>query len=83
MTGINMMNYSILQSELDQEGTCLEDMHMFFVAFNQRQNKIVQGLERAEMVHMANDRGNVVTEEAKPGDAPMNVVWLKEEVDLE
>lgn len=36
MAGINLMNYSILQSELDQESTSLEDMHMFFVAFNQR-----------------------------------------------
>ena len=42
MAGINLMNYSILQSELDQETTSLEDMHMFFVAFNQRQNKIIQ-----------------------------------------
>ncbi len=57
-------------------------MHMFFVAFNQRQNKIVQGLERAEMVHMANDRGNVVTEEPV-SEGQMNVIWLKEEVDLE
>ena len=57
---------------------------MFFVAFNQRQNKIVHGLERAEMVHMANDRGNVIIEEAKTNeDKQMNVVWLKEEVDLE
>ena len=36
MAGINMMNYSILQSELDQETASLEDMHMFFVAFNHR-----------------------------------------------
>lgn len=36
MAGINLMNYSILQSELDTETTSLEDMHMFFVAFNHR-----------------------------------------------
>ncbi len=36
---------------------------MFFVAFNQRQNKIVAGLEKAEMVHLSNDRGNMVVEE--------------------
>ena len=36
ITGINPMNYSILQSELDQETTSMEDMHMFFVAFNHR-----------------------------------------------
>ena len=58
MTGINLMNYSILQSELDQETTSLEDMHMFFVAFNQRQNKIIHQIEKAEMVALANDRAN-------------------------
>ena len=62
MAGVNLMNYSILQSELDQETTSLEDIHMFFVAFNQRQNKIVAGLEKAEMVEMSNDRGNMVVE---------------------
>lgn len=50
MTGVNLMNYSILQSELDTETTSLEDMHMFFVAFNQRQNKIVNHLEKIEMI---------------------------------
>lgn len=60
MAGINLMNYSILQSELDQETTSLEDMHMFFVAFNQRQNKIIQQIEKAEMVSLANDRSNLL-----------------------
>ena len=56
-------------------------MHMFFVAFNQRQNKIVAGLEKADMVHKANDRGNLkIDEEASE---QMNVILLKEEVDLE
>ena len=50
------MNYSILQSELEQETASLEDMHMFFVAFNHRKNKIVHMLEKAEMVSKANDR---------------------------
>ena len=36
MNAVNLMNYSILQSELDQESCSLEDMHMFFVAFNHR-----------------------------------------------
>ena len=36
MAGVNLMNYSILQSELEQETGSLEDMHMFFVAFNHR-----------------------------------------------
>lgn len=92
MAGINLMNYSILQSELDTETTSLEDMHMFFVAFNHRQNKIVQLLEKAEMVHAANDRGNLLMEEpSKESDkdggdkseGPMNVIILKNEVDLE
>jgi hypothetical protein len=42
---MNLMNYSILQSELDQETNQMEELHMFFVAFNQRQNKIVHGIE--------------------------------------
>ena len=50
MTGVNLMNYSILQSELEQETASLEDMHMFFVAFNHRQNKIVQQIEKSEML---------------------------------
>ena len=41
MAGVNLMNYSILQSELEQETASLEDMHMFFVAFNHRQNKLL------------------------------------------
>ena len=60
MTGVNLMNYSILQSELEQETASLEDMHMFFVAFNHRQNKIIQFLEKQEMVAQANDRQNLL-----------------------
>lgn len=48
--GVNVMNYSILQSELEQDTGSLEDMHMFFVAFNQRQNKLLAMLEKAEIV---------------------------------
>ena len=35
---------------------------MFFVAFNQRQNKIVNHLEKIEMVQMANDKANLEDE---------------------
>lgn len=35
-------------------------MHMFFVAFNHRQNKIVHQVERAEMLAMANDKQNMI-----------------------
>ena len=41
---IRNINYSILQGELEHEAA-LEDMHMFFVAFNKRQKKIVESLE--------------------------------------
>jgi len=50
MAGVNIMNYSILVSELEQETGSLEDMHMFFVAFNQRQNKLLHVIEKKEMV---------------------------------
>ena len=33
---------------------------MFFVAFNHRQNKIVQQLEKSDMVAMSNDRQNLL-----------------------
>lgn len=85
------MNYSILQNELEQETASLEDMHMFFVAFNHRQNKIVQMLEKAEMVQQANDRQNLLyiddnlvpDEQNKDKPTVMNVILLKNEVDLE
>lgn len=106
------MNYSILQSELEQDTGSLEDMHMFFVAFNQRQNKLLQMLERAEMIQKANDRQNLlyinddivndsptqVTTGLKKQKSetvktpievpfspkhPMNVIMLRNEVDLE
>ncbi len=38
------LNYSILQGELEQEHA-LEDMHMFFVAFNKRTKKICSQVE--------------------------------------
>ena len=44
---IRNLNYSILQGELEHEAA-LEDMHMFFVAFNKRQKRIVEGLEEAK-----------------------------------
>ena len=58
MIGKNMMNYSILQSDLEQEQAQMEDMHMFFVAFSHKQNKILQIIEKPDMVAMANDRYN-------------------------
>lgn len=85
------MNYSILQNELEQETASMEDMHMFFVAFNHRQNKIVHMLEKAEMVQQANDRQNLLyiddnlvpDEQNKDKPTVMNVILLKNEVDLE
>lgn len=71
MGGINVMNYSILQSELEQDTGSLEDMHMFFVAFNQRTNKLLQNIERAEMVQQANDRHNLLYIDEELGDSPL------------
>lgn len=75
---IRNLNYSILQGELEHEAA-LEDMHMFFVAFNKRQKKIVECLETA-------------TKEVSPlkvGESPtnkndaLNVEMLEEELDLD
>ena len=70
MAGVNLMNYSILQSELEQETGSLEDMHMFFVAFNRRQNKLLQTLERADMLTEANDRSNLLYIDGEHEDSP-------------
>jgi hypothetical protein len=98
MTGINLLNYSILQSELEQETGSLEDMHMFFVAFNQRQNKMLGALEKTEIALQANDRKNLLYIDDEPNDSPlpvgrkrkdgadkerMNIIMLRNEVDLE
>ena len=60
----------------------MEDMHMFFVAFNHKQNKILQIIEKADMVAMANDRTNLMFIDDQIQDKK-NIVWLKNEVDLE
>ena len=98
MAGVNIMNYSILVSELEQETGSLEDMHMFFVAFNQRQNKLLHVIEKKEMVQQSNDRSNLLFIGDEQGDEPditrilspeeemfnqMNVILLRKEVDLE
>ena len=41
---IRNLNYSILSNELENEAA-LEDMHMFFVAFNKRQKRICEMVE--------------------------------------
>ncbi|CDW72208.1 UNKNOWN [Stylonychia lemnae] len=77
------LNISILNGELENE-TSLEDMHMFFVAFNKRQQKIVIGVE--DPVIKANDQaeiailGEATTDTDKP---PITVTILEEEIDLE
>jgi len=70
MGGVHLMNYSILQSELEQETGSLEDLHMFFVAFNQRQNKLLHAVERAEMMQLANDRQNLLYIDDNQIDSP-------------
>ena len=98
MAGVNLMNYSILVSELEQETGSLEDMHMFFVAFNQRQNKLLQAIEKKDLVLQSNDRANLLfigDEQVEDADMTrilspeeemhiqMNVILLRKEVDLE
>jgi|LauGreDrversion4_2_1035121.scaffolds.fasta_scaffold1087195_1 hypothetical protein len=94
---IRNLNYSILQGELEHEAA-LEDMHMFFVAFNKRQKKIVEGLEirRAAAGNTHSPRLNKVLEDS-PSKATtaehkspiggikegINVLNLDEEIDLE
>ena len=43
-----MLNYSILTAELEQEQCDLEDLHMFFVAFNRKQRRIIERAENGE-----------------------------------
>ncbi len=55
----------------------LEDMHMFFVAFNKRQKKIVEGLEIAR-------QSEKILDELSPNKTSnMNVQVLDEELDIE
>jgi hypothetical protein len=44
---------------------------MFFVAFNQRQNKLLSMIERAEMVQKANDRQNLLYINDEVHDSPI------------
>lgn len=50
------LNISILNGELENE-TSLEDMHMFFVAFHKRSQKIVVNIE--DPVIKANDLNEI------------------------
>eukprot|EP00347_Sterkiella_histriomuscorum_P020682 403336879 len=88
------LNMSILNGELENE-TSLEDMHMFFVAFNKRQKRIVCGVEddllgEHENTRMLNDQAQEVMivdgEQQQPQlqiPPPVTVVQLEEEIDLE
>jgi hypothetical protein len=90
---IRNLNYSILQGELEHEAA-LEDMHMFFVAFNKRQKKIVEGLE-VRPVSVNSPRLNKILEDSPSKGttehkSPMgnfkegvNVLNFDEEIDLE
>lgn len=82
---IRNLNYSILQGELEHEAA-LEDMHMFFVAFNKRQKRIVECLETKPSITKILDKSAI---EDSPQKSPiaavstMNVQILDEELDLE
>ena len=67
------MNYSILTNELENE-TALEDMHMFFVAFNKRQKRICEQVE--DLIKGSKNLEEIETRE-------LNVVPLEEEVDID
>ena len=60
------LNYSILTNELENE-TALEDMHMFFVAFNKRQKRICEQVEEVE-------KGSRDLEGSSPEKVNLNVV---------
>lgn len=91
---IRNLNYSILQGELEHEAA-LEDMHMFFVAFNKRQKKIVEGLEvrpgsaNSPRLHKIMDdspcKGTTAEHKSPIGDVKdgINVLNFEQEVDLE
>jgi hypothetical protein len=88
---IRNLNYSILQGELEHEAA-LEDMHMFFVAFNKRQKRIVECLEKkipSSPVKIINidENGSLqkspIAIGSQPNDRVINVVHEFEEVDLE
>jgi len=70
------LNYSILQGELEQEAA-LEDMHMFFVAFQKRQKKIVSQVEDEK------DKQLNELEDKEIADSKVNVVPLEKEIELE
>ena len=91
---IRNLNYSILQGELEHEAA-LEDMHMFFVAFNKRQKKIVEGTEErpgsthSPRLHKLMDdspsKGTTAEHKSPMGDIKegINVLNFEEEIDLE
>lgn len=90
---IRNLNYSILQGELEHEAA-LEDMHMFFVAFNKRQKRIVECLERKDMRgENSPDKIINIDENGSPQKSPIaigtqpnassNVIHEIEEIDLE
>jgi hypothetical protein len=91
---IRNLNYSILQGELEHEAA-LEDMHMFFVAFNKRQKKIVEGLEVRpgsvnsprlnKILEDSPSKGTTAEHKSPMGNVKegVNVLNFDEEIDLE
>ena len=82
------LNMSILNGELENE-TSLEDMHMFFVAFNKRQKRIVSGVEKdlwdaneVQEVMIVEGGGNGIDGQIS-SVLPITVTILEEEIELE
>lgn len=58
-------------------------MHMFFVAFNKRQKKIVEIVEDPVMADNNRDEVLVIEGNVLEDKVPITVVTLDEEIDLE
>lgn len=58
-------------------------MHMFFVAFNKRQKKIVEYVEEPIQAAMDRDEVLVVEGNVLEEKVPLTVVELEEEIDLD
>ena len=50
MIATQYMTYQSLTAELEQEQSALEDLHMFFVAFQQRKRKIIEQCDAVKQV---------------------------------
>jgi len=78
---VRNLNYSILNGDFEQE-TALEDMHMFFVAFNKKQKRIVEYVEEPAIAKQDQEEVLVVEGNVMEEKVPITVLEL-EELDLD